>query len=51
MDKIVFKVLSYMFAFVLGMYVVFQFKCNHPIEFHRWVITSMFFIFTLRNAK
>ena len=39
--------LSYLQAFMLGMYFASEFKFNHPIEGHRWVITSVLFVMIL----
>ena len=47
MKQILFRTLSYLNAFVLGGYVVQQFKFNQPIEIYRWIITSFFFCFFL----
>ena len=39
--------LSYLQAFMLGTYFVSWFKFNHPVEFHRWVLTSFLFVMSL----
>jgi hypothetical protein len=44
-------VLSYLQAFMLGAYFVSQFKFNHPIETHRWMLTSFFLVMTLVGAN
>jgi uncharacterized membrane protein AbrB (regulator of aidB expression) len=47
------KILSYISAMTLGMYIASQFKFNHPVEEYRWLITGFFFImFTaIANSK
>ena len=42
--KVLLKITSYLAAFDLGLYVATQFKFHQPIELHRWVITSLFFV-------
>ncbi len=42
--KTFFKILSYVYASLLGVYATSQFKFNEPIEPHRWAITSLVFI-------
>lgn len=37
--------MSYMGVFTLGAYVCDQFKCGHPVEPRRWILTSIFVIF------
>jgi hypothetical protein len=41
--NIIFKILSYISVFILGLYVASEFKFNTPIEGYRWGMT----IFTL----
>jgi hypothetical protein len=43
--------LSYLQAFMLGAYFASQFKFNTPIEAHRWMLTSFFFVMTLVGAE
>ena len=40
-------VLSYLQAAMLGGYVVSEFKFNHPVEWHRWAITSFLCVMLL----
>lgn len=42
--------LSYLQAFMLGTYFVSEFRFNTPIELHRWMITSFFFVMSLVGA-
>jgi hypothetical protein len=42
--------LSYLQAFMLGAYFVSQFKFNTPVEAHRWLLTSFFFVMSLVGA-
>jgi len=51
MKKTFLTFMSYVFAFTLGIYASSQFRFNHPIELHRWVITSLFFLFFLTIKK
>jgi hypothetical protein len=44
-------ILSYLQAFMLGAYFVSQFKFNTPIEAHRWLLTSFFFVMSLVGAN
>ena len=41
---------SYLQAFDLGLYCASEFKFNHPIEAHRWLLTSFFFVMSLVGA-
>ena len=41
---------SYIWAFMLGGYAVSQFKFDTPIEGHRWMITSFFFVMFIIQA-
>lgn len=40
-------VLSYLQAAMLGGYAVSEFKFNHPVEWHRWAITSFLCVMLL----
>ena len=42
--------LSYLQAFMIGTYFASEFKFNHPIEAHRWLLTSFFFVMSLVGA-
>ena len=42
---------SYLNAFVLGMYACSQFRFGTPVEPHRWIITSIVFVFMLSLAN
>jgi hypothetical protein len=42
---------SYLQAFMLGGYFVSEFKFNHPVEAHRWMITSFFLVMSLIGAN
>ena len=42
--------MSYLQAVMLGGYIVSEFKFNTPIELHRWMITSFFFVMSLVGA-
>jgi hypothetical protein len=44
-------ILSYLQAFMLGAYFVSQFKFNTPVELHRWLLTSFFFVMSLVGAN
>lgn len=54
-EKIFTAILSYLGAFMLGAYTTAQFKFDTPVEGHRWIITSFFFLFfvglTFKNKK
>ena len=39
--------LSYLQAFMLGGYFTSWIKFNHPVEFHRWMLTSFLFVMSL----
>ena len=49
--KTFFKILSYVYAFRLGMYATSQFKFFEPIEPHRWAITSLVFIICIYGSN
>lgn len=44
-------ILTYLQAFILGSYFVSEFKFSHPIETHRWIITSVLFVMLLIHAN
>ena len=44
-------ILTYLEAFILGTYYVSEVKFNHPIETHRWLITSFLFVMGLIQAN
>jgi hypothetical protein len=46
-----YRVMSYTSIFTLGLYAASEFRYNTPIELHRWVITSFFFLFFLLLSK
>ena len=50
MKKILYTIGSYIWTFMLGGYAVSQFKFDTPIEGHRWMITSFFFVMFIIQA-
>jgi len=49
--KKVSKVVSYLGAFTLGLYVSSQFVFNNPVESHKWLITSLMFVFMIALSE
>jgi hypothetical protein len=45
------RFVTYLQAFLLGGYFVSEFQFHKPIEPHRWVLTSIFFILFLAMAN
>jgi len=45
------RFVTYLQAFLLGGYFVSEFQFHKPIEPHRWVLTSVFFILFLAMAN
>ncbi len=51
MKRIFYRIMSYMAMLVLGMYMSSQFRHNQPVELHRWLLTTMFFLMFLVFAN
>lgn len=49
--KDVSKLMSYLLAVLLGIYMASQFIYNQPIEGYRWFMTTVFFILFYNISK
>ena len=51
MAQQIFKTLSYISMFTLGLYASSQFRFGQQIEMHRWFITAFCFVLCIKLSK